>query len=428
MSDQHTREGWLRPLAAASVVFAMSLAGIGVWLAQAPVASAVLAEGAIAVEGESKVVQHLEGGIVSELLVTEGSAVNRGEPLVRLDTTAAESELAALMAERDALMARSVRLQAELFGDEPDFSPLTSEQPDALASAVAGQRALFEARAAERVAEQAMLGATLERLRARSEAVAAGLSGTREQIALATEELEVKRGLEARGVTSRASVRDVEQSLVALRGEEAALMSSLAEAKAAESEAELQRKEVDTRRISAVSDELSKVESRLAEIRPTLKAIGERIARGELLAPVAGTVVGLAIATVGGVVAPGEPIMTVVPDTPVLVAEAEVRPADRERLVEGMTTEIRLAGLETRGEASLGGIVARISADRLQLDRNTDSGEHYRLTVTISDVPQGVRLVPGMPVTVVVPTRARPPLDYLLSPLRDALARSMREV
>ncbi|WP_420394436.1 HlyD family type I secretion periplasmic adaptor subunit [Acuticoccus sp.] len=422
------RDGVGRPVAVAFVAFAVSIGGVIAWMAQAPLASAVLAEGAIAVEGDIKTVQHLEGGIVAKLLVQEGDDVAAGETLVRLDTTEAQSERAALIAERDALAARAVRLRAELRDGAPDFAALASSERGTLASAIAGQAALFKARAQERVAEQRMLDGTLQRLRARSAAIAATLDGIAQRIALAEEEMGVKEDLASRGVASRAVVRQAEQALVALRGEEAALGASLAEARAAEAEAELQRAETDSKRISSVSDEMSKVEARLAEVKPTLLAVSERIARSVVRAPVDGTVVGLSVATIGGVIAPGEPIMTIVPNSPVLIAEAEVAPTDRERLTEGMTGEVRLAGLEARGEASLHGTVARISADRIRQRIEGDGEDHYQVVVTFGTVPADVRLVPGMPVTVVIPTRSRTAIDYLLSPLKDALSRSLREV
>lgn len=425
---QNGRDGIGRPLAAAAVIFAIVVAGCAVWLAQAPLASAVLAEGAIQVEGDSKTVQHLEGGIVAELLVRDGAPVAAGETLVRLDTTRARSERAALVAERDALAARAERLRAELEDRAPDFTSLTSDEPEALRSAIAGQAALFQARAAERVAEREMLDATLTRLDARTASIAAALAGTTDGIGLVEEEVNVQRDLASRGVSSRAKVRAAEQRLVVLRGEEAAMRSSLAEARAAETEAALQRAEADSKRISAVSDELTKVVSRLAEIRPTLEAVTQEIERGVIRAPVAGTVVGLEIATIGGVIAPGAPIMTIVPDSPVLVAEAAVDPKDRERLIEGMVSEVRLAGIEQRGDTSLTGTVRRISADRVRRDDGADSEDHYRVVVALADLPAGVRLVPGMPVTVVIPTRTRTAIGYLVAPLRDALARSMREV
>ena len=381
MTRERMPDGVGRPLLAARTLAGFCLAGLALWSFHAPVASAVLAEGGVAVEGSSKTVQHLEGGIVGEILVEEGATVARGQPLLRLDVTETRAALAGLTAEHEALMARALRLDAELRSERPDFALLSAAELEAAEA-------------------QARLGA---------EGAAAG------------------RQLAERGVATRASLRDIEHGLAALRGAETALAAPLAEATAVEAEARLERAGAETRRVSAIAEERARVASRNARITPELASLRARLSRDEVLAPVSGTVVDLAVATVGGVVAPGAPLMRVVPSEAALVVEARVRPADRERLASGMAAEIRLPGIETRGETSVTGVVVGISADRVAGD-SLGADDHYRAIVALGTAPGRLRLVPGMPVTVVIPTAPRSVIAYLLSPLRDAIARSMREV
>jgi HlyD family type I secretion membrane fusion protein len=420
-----SQDGIGRPLAAAGVVFGLCLGGLGLWSLQAPVASAVLAQGQIAVEGASKTVQHLEGGIVAEILAADGEAVRAGQPLLRLDVTETRAELAALTSEHEALSAQAARLQAELGGQAPNFAGIGSGSPTA-AAAVAGQQALYEARAGEQAAEGEMLEGVLRRLEARRGAILAELGSVEAQLALTLEDAEANRALAERGVTTRAALRDFARWLAALRGAQASLTAQLAEAGAAEAEARLDRAGADTRRVSATSEELAKVVARTAEIRPALAALQDRLARARLRAPVSGTVVGMSVATIGGVIAPGEPLMRIVPESAVLVAQTRVRPADRERLAKGMRSEVRFPGVEAHGDTSLFGAVSDISADRVA-GASAEQEDHYLMTIAI-DQSAAASLVPGMPVTVVVPTAPRSVVDYLLSPIRDAIARSMREV
>lgn len=428
MSLPPDSDGVRRPLIAAAAVFGFGLAGLCAWALQAPVSSAVLAQGEIAVEGASKTVQHLEGGIVGEILVRDGQAVQMAQPLLRLDLTDARAALGALRSEHDALTARALRLEAELRAEEPDFGALVRGGP-ALAAAVEGERAIHAARAEERAAERAMLDGTLRRLDARRAAVEAELDSVARQGALAEEDAAAARLLAERGVTTRAALRDIERELAAVRGSESALSAQLVEATAALDEARLDRAGAETRRVSSVSEERSKVAARLEQIRPELEALAARLARSEILAPVAGTVVDLSVETVGGVIAPGEALMRIVPQGATLVVEARVLPADRERLAYGMVAEVRLPGIENRADASVVGTVTGISADRVAGSGNDGKAgeEHYRVIVAFSARPAD-RVSPGMPVTVVVPTEARSVIAYLLSPIRDAIALSMREI
>lgn len=432
MSGDRAPDGIGRPLLVAGLIAIACLAGLAVWSSQAPVASAVIAEGRVAVEGSSKTVQHLEGGIVGEIFVADGASVTRGQPLLRLDVTQTRAALAGLTAEHDALTARALRLDAELRSERPDFSQLSVAE-----TAIAGESAIHAAGARERVAEAEQLDGTLRRLEARRGAITAELTAARAQARLVAEDAAAGRQLAERGVATRASLRDIERALAAMRGTETALEAQLAEAEAAETEARLQSAGAETRRVSAIAEERARVASRIARIEPERAALVARLSRDEVLAPVSGTVTDLAVATIGGVVAPGAPLMRIVPSEATLVVEARLRPADRERLASGMAAEIRLPGVETRGETSVTGVVTGISADRVvgggadsDGAGNGGSGgeDHYRATVTLNPAAGALRLSPGMPVTVLVPTAPRSVIAYLLSPLRDAIARSMREV
>lgn len=423
-----SRDGIGRPLVAAGAILILCALGIAAWTAQAPLASAVLAEGRIVVEGDRKTIQHLEGGIVSEILVTDGQSVGIGDPLVRLDATELLSERASLIAERDFNAARELRLRAELEDVPPDFSTLASSDPDSLATAIASQRALHAARAEERAAQDGMIEGALARLAAGTESIEAELNGIEAQFALVEEDALAARELSERGVLSRAALRDRERDFAGIGGARAALLARREEGRAAEAEMRLQHAENRTQRIAAISQELAEVTARLAEVTPALNAVDERLRRAELRAPVAGIVVGLNVATIDGVIAPGEPIMDIVPSGAILVAEAELRPSDRERLQAGMTGEIRLPGIEGRRDLSLSGVISRISADRIEATDPEGEGGHYDLTLALDGGAGGADLAPGMPVTIVVPTQARTVVDYLLGPIRDAVARSMREV
>ena len=424
------RDGVGGPLVGALVVTGLVAVGFGAWLWTAPVSGAVIAEGRFKIEGDVKTVQHLDGGIVSELLVSDGARVGRGEILMRLDASEAEAAHAALAAERDALTARKIRLEAELAEDEaPDFAPLAAEDRPSLIAAVASQEALFDARRRERAAEAELLDGTLARQATRLDALEAEIASVREQRALVMEDTEAARTLADSGLVTRVALNARQRELAALNGAEATLTAQIAETRAAQGEARLNHAQMQTRYVSAVSKELSDVVAALAEIEPKIAAERLRVARADIAAPVDGVVVDLTVATIGGVVAPGDDLMDIVPTDGDLVVEARLAPESRERVRAGMAVELRLPGVRHRREAGLPGVVEWISAE-LSDDAATAAEEAepaYTVKIAVTNPPQDVALEPGMPVTAVIATEARNALDYLVSPMSNAIARSMRE-
>jgi HlyD family type I secretion membrane fusion protein len=436
--DRIALDGAGRPLAAAGLVLGLAAAGMAVWVSQAPVSGAVIAEGSVAVEGDTKVVQHLDGGVIDQLLVAEGDVVEADQALVRLDATDALAERAALAAERASLVARAARLRAELDGAaEPVFSALTEDTTGAAAmgeavveAAIASQQALFIARRAERDAEAAMLADTLARYDARARALDAEIESVERQAALLEEDVAAIQSLAARGGASKLEMRARQRDIAKLRGAAASLHAQGVEAQAARSEARAKHAEAMTELTSAISEELARVVGRLSEISPQLSAIEARLSRAVIRAPISGVVNNMDLATIGGVVAPGEKIMDIVPLNGTLVVKARVSPRDRERVFAGMAAQVRLNGVTRREDPNLQATVRRVSAD-LSSDRRSgadaEDDDHYEISVALLETPSDVALAPGMPATAVMATGARSVLDYVLTPYRDALARSLRE-
>lgn len=428
--DRSPRDGVFAPLATATVVIGVLVAGFAAWSWMAPVSSAVIAEGRFKVEGDVKTVQHLEGGIVSELLVTDGDRVRAGDTLIELDATDARATLAAFVAERDTLLARKVRLEAELAASaRPDFASLEAMNRPSADAAIISQSTLFEARRKERAAEEEMLAGTLSRLSTRLEAQQAELGAIEAQQRLVQEDTDAARSLAKTGLVTRVNLNARERELASLTGGREALTAGIAETQASQVEARLTHAQSQTRFISAVSKDLSEVVAALAGITPRIDAEEQRIARARVTAPLDGIVVRLKLATIGGVVAPGEPIMDIVPAGGALIAEARLQPAARERLRVGMPVKLRLPGVRSRKEPGLDGTIDLISAE---LTDDPDKTGHedeptYAVKIALADIPEGVHLEPGMPVTSVIAMDARTALDYLLSPMTDAMARSMRE-
>ncbi|WP_138464495.1 HlyD family type I secretion periplasmic adaptor subunit [Poseidonocella sp. HB161398] len=428
MTQSH-EDGIARPLVRAAAVIGLAAAGAGLWLAQAPVSGAVVAEGRFKVDGEVKAVQHLEGGIVREIRVRNGDRVAAGDVLVRLDASESEAALAALSAERDSLRARQIRLEAERDGRVPSFPEAAAPAQPWLASAARSQAALFEARRAELAARDEMLAGRIARLSARLAAQEAEQASVRAQHALAEESAVSARSLADRGIVARRDLDARERDRLMLAGARDALAAGIAETRAAQAEARLDHARARSEYLSAVSRELSEVVAALAALEPRIAAEGERIARSRITAPVDGRINNLGLATLGGVTAPGETMLEIVPAESRLFVEARFPPAARARLREGMAAELRLPGVRSRTEAPLAGRVELISAE-LSAGAPEVAGDGtraYTMRIALAAAAPDRQLEPGMPVTAVVATGGRTALQYLVSPLSDAMARSMRE-
>lgn len=429
-SPKIPNDGVFRPLVTAAILFAIIAIGFAAWLSMAPVSSAVIAQGRFKIEGDVKTIQHLEGGIIAEILVMDGDRVQAGETLLQLDATDAQAILASFFAQRDTLLAQKIRLEVELVdGNVPDFHVLATMHRTSADAAIVSQSTLFKARSKERHAEGDMLDGTLLRLTTRLDAQKAQLDAIKAQRQLVQEDTDSARSLLKSGLLSRVNLNARERELASLTGQGAALTAGISETEASKVEAQLAFTQRQTRFVSAVSKELAEVVAELAGLTPRINAEQQRIARAKVTAPVDGVVVDFRRATIGGVIAPGEPIMDIVPADGALIAETRLAPSARERLRVGMPVELRLPGVRARKERGLDGEIKLISAE-LTDDPNSVAGADnptYAIKITLAEIPEGIHLEPGMPVTSVIATDARTALDYLLSPLTDAMARSMRE-
>ena len=424
------RDGIARPLFRALVVLGLVAGGVAGWIALAPISGAVIAEGRFKVDGDVKTVQHLDGGVVAEIAVRDGDRVQQGDLLLKLDATDAEAALGALEAERDSLVARQLRLEAERDDlAEPDFASLGDRTSDSLRSAIANQAVLFTARQAELAAQTEVLDGTINRLSARLAAQRAELRSVEAQLVLAEDDAETARNLEKSQMVTRRELNNRERELASLSGSRDALHAAIAETEAAQTEARLSHARSRTQYLSAVSSELSEVVAELAGIDPQIAAERQRIARTRVTAPVSGVVFGLTFGTIGGVVGAGEPILEILPADGTLVAEARLQPDARERLRVGMPVELRLPGVRSRQENGFPGRIELISAELTADPEARGEGQEptYAVRIALAEVPENLHLEPGMPVTSVIPTDARTAFDYLISPLSDAMARSMRE-
>lgn len=408
------------------------------WAAMTPLDAGALAQGNVAVSGNRQAVQHRDGGIVTALAVQEGATVAQGEVLLKISASDVVATERGLTAEVIALLAQQARLIAERDGareilEPSEFSTSLAGERALADEAMRGQRLLFEARRRSVETERRVLGQRIAQHSRQIGGYGHQLGSNRTQQRLIAEELGGLRTLSSRGFVSANRIRAIERSAAQLDGDFGALQSDVARLEEAIGESRLQIVSMDRRMLEEVATQLRDVQVRLDELRPRLFATRERLTQSVVRAPAGGRVVGLKIFTVGGVVAPGEMLMEIVPQNKALVVSAKAAPNDADDLTVGMETQVRFSGIQERSLPILKGKLTKVSADSLE-DQRTGL-QYFELEITVPPEElariaalrgeNGLRA--GMPAEVMIPLRKRTALGYLIEPLTQTLWKAGRE-
>jgi HlyD family secretion protein len=406
--------------------------GIGVIGATTDLAGAVIASGALVVESNVKKVQHPTGGIVGELRVRDGSHVQGGELLIRLDETVAQANLAMVEKSLAELFARRARLEAERDGsDEIEFPPelVEAARQAEIARVVAGERKLFQLRRDAQEGQKAQLRERIVQLTDEVRGYTEQAGAKSKEIEFIQKELEGVRDLWQKNLVPITRVTALERDSARLEGERGQLVATIAQGKGKVSETELQIIQVDQNLRSDVAKELADIRAKIAELVERKVTAMDQLMRIEIRAPQSGVVHQLSVHAKGAVVAGGEQIMLVVPEADALVVEVRVDPQKIDQVKLEQAAALRFPSFNQRSTPELNGRVSRIAADVIEDQR---SGQPYylvRIKMAASEIDRlnGLKLVPGMPVEAFIQTEERTMLSYLLKPLTDQARRAFRE-
>ena len=433
-SGNSTAAGSLRRHILSGLIVVITLvAGIGGWAAYASISGAVIAQGSIVVESNIKKVQHKEGGIVGEIMVKQGQRVEAADLLLRLDDTLTRANLAILSKQLDELHARKARLQAERDGDDQisfpeELAKRKALEPD-IAGALKGESTLFKSRRETMISQKGQLAERIGQLNDEIKGLTAQRNAKAEEKSFINEELSGLDGLFEEGHVTKNRIMALRREASRLEGQRGQFVSSIARAKGQIAETKLQITQLDQNAITEVVRELREVDARVIELSERRIAALDLLKRVEIRAPRAGFVHQLNVHTVGGVVAPGETIMLIVPEADQLVVEARVNPTDIDQVSIGQAAVLRLPAFNQRVTPELNAKVTTISAD---LSRDEATGLTFYVTRLKLDRDElkkleGKALVPGMPSEVFIQTGSRTALSYLIKPLSDHLQRTFRE-
>ena len=419
-------------IAAGLAVVLIFFAGFGGWAAYAPLNGAVVAPAVVKVEGSRKTIQHLDGGIVKELRVKEGDHVAAGEVVIALEQTQARAARDVLARQYDLLRAQEARLLAERDGAREIGFPadlLARREEPEVDKPLSTEARQFQIR---RTSLEGQIDVLNQRIHQGDEQIG-GLQAqqvaVRKQIEIITAQLRDEYFLLEKGLTQRPRVLELERAAAGLRGQDGDITASIARARQAIGETQFQIVQAGNDRVTDVAKDLRDAQSKLVDLFPRFQAAQDVLDRTQMRTPYSGIVVDLGVFSVGAVIQRGEKVMDIVPTQNQLSVEANVNVDDIHEVHPGMRAEVHFTAYKQRVTPVINGILVDVSADRLT-DKRT--GQPYYTAVVRVDREElakskEIELYPGMAATVMIETKARTALDYLLGPIVASFDQSFRQ-
>ena len=423
---------WKTPARRGFLVVFLKFGVFGGWTALASIDGAVVATGSVVVESDRKVVQHLEGGIVQNLLVAGDSHVEEGQVLLRLDSTQERAKEEIARSAVYSAVAEEARLQAEAEGKDSIAFPAEllqkTSDPNAV-RAMGDQKRRFDERRAARKIEISILEERIAQAERQIQGNAAQNKGARAQLESVSQEYAKLKPLADQGIVPFARVATLERSKADLEGKVGAYEADIARYGRIIDESRLQIDQVGQKVLEEATGKLAETRAQLADAREKLRVAVDVLARMEVRAPRSGRIVNLKVHTIGAVIKAGDVLMEIVPDNDVLVVAARVSALDINHVQLGLPTEVRLPSFKARSTPIAVGEVLSIAADATRDDATHQPYYEVKVSVQVTQFPEKVRekLKPGMMADVLIATGERTILAYLTQPITDAIRRGMRE-
>ena len=413
VKHMHPRSAFVSITTSASLIFL-------IWASLAKVDVIVRTEGRIVPAGKSQIIQHLEGGIVRNIMVHEGQKVLAGQVLLELSDVQVKSSLDQEQSKSTTLRGREARLIAESGGaNSISFPKDIQDQEVRKAETLA-----FEARRA-RVADEVRV---LRDQSAQKKGEIAEAESRRKNLSteleVAQQQYKVIDNLKRNGAASNLELLDSQSKVQRLTSQIAEAEAAIPRLKAATAETESKVGEVWARYRAEASSELTQLRGEIEKSGFEIDTNKDKLNRNQVKAPVAGVINRMSVSTIGGVIKPGEALMEITPADQSVLIEARAKPNDRANLRHGLPAHIRLGAYDYATFGTLNGKVSDVSADTLVDERE---GRYYRVMLEAKDNNQGMEIVPGMTAVADIVVGKRTVISYLLSPLLRFSDRALRD-
>jgi membrane fusion protein len=421
-----------RHVAVVGVLSIALVCGIGGWAATTELSSAVIGEGVIVVDGDVKKVQHLTGGIVSELLVSENDHVTAGQVLIRLDGTTTRANLSIVESTLAQLYARRARLKAERIGAESfeveeNIAGLTSST--SAAKLLDGEQKLFDSRRSALIGMKSQLASRKDQLGEQIKGLVVQINATNDSLGLIEQELEGIDTLYKKGLVTLQRLNTLKRARADLQGNSGQEIAAKAEAEGKAIEIDRQSIQLDEDRRSEIAKDLTDVEAQTAEYEERRETALDQLRRLDITAPLTGRVHELSVHTVNGVIDPGQTLMLVVPENNELMVEAKVATRDIDQVHVGQSVDVRFSAFDQRTTPDVAGEITSIAPDIVKDERTGISYYPLRVKPKAESIARmkTIKLYPGMPAEVFIKIGDRTVISYLTKPLTDQMQHVFRQ-
>jgi membrane fusion protein len=421
-----------RHVAVVGVLSIALVCGIGGWAATTELSSAVIGEGVIVVDGDVKKIQHLTGGIVSELLVSENDHVTAGQVLIRLDGTTTRANLSIVESTLAQLYARRARLKAERIGAESfeveenitDLTSSTSAQ-----KLLDGEQKLFDSRRSALIGMKSQLASRKDQLAEQVKRLVVQINATNDSLGLIEEELGGIDVLYKKGLVTLQRLNQLKRARADLQGNSGQEIAAKAEAEGKAIEIDRQSIQLDEDRRSEIAKDLTDVEAQIAEYEERRGTALDQLHRLDITAPLTGRVHELSVHTVNGVIDPGQTLMLVVPENNELTVEAKVATRDIDQVHVGQSVDVRFSAFDQRTTPDVSGEITSIAPDIVKDERTGISYYPLRVKPKPESIARmkTIKLYPGMPAEVFIKIGDRTVISYLTKPLTDQMQHVFRQ-
>lgn len=409
----------------------LTFGGFGGWAAIAPLASGVVAEGRVSVETNRKSVQHLEGGIVQDIMVTEGDMVEAGQPLIVLDDTQAQANFAVQQARLSTLELTEARLVAESTGAETITMPASVEvePPADVQGRIDAQQTLFEDRRATRDGQIDILRTRLEQFSAQTQGLEVQLEAIEaKRTSLGDETARLTSG-QQQGLVATNQLSQALREQLDLQANYGQVLAEIARTGQERAEVELQIVQIGQEFKERASEELREIRNQLSETTERTLLARDTLERTVIRAPVRGVVQEIRVHSTQAVIRAAETLLEIIPVDDDLIVNARIRPLDIDSVSIGSQAEVRFSAFPTRNARAIFGTVEVVSSDVVEPQDGTSEPYYLARVRADEDIPAEIRerLLPGMPASVVISTGERTLLQYLTKPITDSFATGLRE-